>query len=137
MQADDLIRMDAATGTELGRTSIPTLRNVFIAPDAVWVTTDDAAIRLDPITLTERSRTAVDDPWGIAVDETDAYVTSFRSNRLYRIDQSSSAGVETLELGPMPAESDLPATTEVVVANGSAWVIHGAEIVRVGLPSKR
>ena len=126
-----LARLDPVTGAELARASIPEIRSVFVDQDSVWVTTHGEVQRLDALTLKLERRIAIDDPWGIAGDDTSVFVTGFRDHRIYRIDPSSGAVTETVDLGAPPAGSQMPVTTDVVIAEGSAWVLHGRDLVRV------
>jgi DNA-binding beta-propeller fold protein YncE len=124
-------RLDPMIGKVLTAFNTGTPRDLAIGPDAVWVTTDKQVIRIDPATNRIVARINLVGSWGIAADGRSVVVTLFRNHQLVRIDPARNAVVDRVDLGaPDPVN---PITTEVTVADGSAWVVNGTELVRVAL----
>jgi DNA-binding beta-propeller fold protein YncE len=130
--SDDVVhRLDPATGRVLASFDTGNARDLAIGPDSVWVTTSSEVIRIDPATSHIVARISVPDARGVAADGGTVVATQFRTHRLVRIDPVRNAVVDSLVL-PEPDPVN-PITTEVVLAQGSAWVVNGTELVRVAL----
>jgi DNA-binding beta-propeller fold protein YncE len=124
-------RLDSITGKVLTAFDTGTPRDLAIGPDAVWVTTHDQVIRIDPVTNQIVARISLPDAWGIAADGQGVVATLFLGHRLVRIDPALNSVVDTIDLGrPDPGN---PVTTEVALTPGSAWVVNGIDLVRVSL----
>ena len=124
-------RLDSATGKVLAAINTGTPRDLAIGPDAVWVTTDKQVIRIDPATNRISARINLADGWGIAADGRSVVVALFRGHQLVRIDPARNVVVDRVDLEePDPVN---PITTEVTIADGSAWVVNGTELVRIAL----
>jgi len=134
-RGDHLYRLDPSTGAELARAELPGVHAIFIGHDDVWVATDNAVHRLDPATLQVRNHFPTPEPGGIVADASNVYITGLEDGHLYRLDPETGEVAERIDLGPHAEDSYFPATTDVVLAEGSAWVVHGAELVRIDLDS--
>jgi len=126
-----LHRLDPTTGRVTAVFDSGNVRDLGIGPDAVWITTDRQVIRIDPATNRIVARIDLPDAWGIAADGRGVVATSFRTHQLVRIDPARNEIRDRIDLGvPDPGN---PVTTEIALTAESAWVVNGAELVRVAL----
>ena len=95
------------------------LRSMAVGAGAVWVTVQDALVRIDPRTDRIAARILVHSPAGTAVGDGSVWVSNADDDTLTRIDARSNRVVARVGVGLAP--------TSVAVAAGFVWVVNSGE----------
>ncbi len=123
---NQVTRLDGETGRVVAEIAVGDPDAYGLTPDPHSVTTDpdgqvwagafstDSAVRIDPAKnkVVESVSVGVD-PYGLAVTETDIWVTSFEQSLVIRVDRAS---------GERVARIRVPSPTAILKANGAIWV---------------
>ena len=123
---NQVTRLDGKTGRVVAKIPVGNPNAYGVTPDPQSVTTDpggqvwagafstDSAVRIDPTKnkVVESVPLGVD-PYGLAVTETDIWVTVFEESLVIRVDRAS---------GDRVARLSVPSPTAILAANGAIWV---------------
>jgi YVTN family beta-propeller protein len=95
------------------------LRSMAVGAGAVWVTVQDALVRIDPRTDRIAARILVHSPAGTAVGGGSVWVSNADDGTVSRIDARTNRVVARVPVGAAP--------TTVAVAAGFVWVVNSGE----------
>jgi streptogramin lyase len=124
-QENIVLRVDPASGhAEPGSVQLRPYR-VAVGEGAVWVTTEQAIVKVDPrdLTIDPPIRLPVGEPQGIAAGQGSVWVTS--PGNVTRVDPKTIETSEPIEVGERAAPGTV-LSRAVAVGGGSAWVLDPA-----------